>query len=151
MNSPRIKIQSQVKYHGSFLAVALGAMTDALALDDAELLIIIGVSLSPESRSTCLPHLGHTTHSESIISPQCLQYFVFVSILFSSLCVFIKKPMAILTLILSILFHIPEVLTIVLQYNPNVQVLYRRQLANVQQTNLPLAHTGNYSKKFLNP
>nr|DAE57695.1 MAG TPA: hypothetical protein [Caudoviricetes sp.]DAV56751.1 MAG TPA: hypothetical protein [Caudoviricetes sp.] len=26
--------------------------------------------------STCLPHFGHITQSESIRSPQCLQYFL---------------------------------------------------------------------------
>ena len=53
----------------------------ANADDDADeeelgvLLITIGCE-PPPIVSTCLPHFGQTTQSSSMISPQCLQYFL---------------------------------------------------------------------------
>ena len=50
------------------------ALADADAEDEDELLIMMFLSLDFNS-STCFPHLGQTTQSLSMSSPQCLQYF----------------------------------------------------------------------------
>lgn len=58
------------------------ALDEALALELALLLLLItiGPFSEPFNSSTCFPHFGHITHSQSIVSPQCLQNLVLVSI-----------------------------------------------------------------------
>ena len=78
VKKPSTIIQNQVKYHGSlrpYLPAKAAAEALELALDELFITILFGIELYCKS-STCLPHLGHTTHYLSIFSPQCLQNLV---------------------------------------------------------------------------
>lgn len=84
-----MKIQNHFRYQGSGLLLVAQLFTALeLELEEVVLLIMMGASLPVDNCSTCLPHLGHTTQSASITSPQCLQNFELLILIPSFLCIY---------------------------------------------------------------